>query len=149
MVIKFIFLASILISFVQNSTHSVNVGFTANYIFWEELTDNQKEDILNSNYIYDKAILFYKMKSKISDNDESKSLLDTLSAMTNNEKVNAFYFFLFNQICLSSDGAVSDLLGNYCQRIILNSPEYVIEYFLRNDILLHKYAQYLGYELYY
>jgi hypothetical protein len=121
-----------------------------NYVYWEDLTDDQKDEILNSNAVNKEALAFYKGEQQVSDNSKTIALLDTLSSITSSEKkTTSFYFFLFNQICIKADGALAEMLGDYCQRIVLNSPEYVINYFIKNENVLKKYAQYLGYELYF
>lgn len=119
------------------------------FVYWEDLTENQRNDILNTENINKEAIEFYKGTLKIGDNDQTTALLNILSSISDKDKTAPFYFFLFNQICIKSDGALSEMLGNYCQRIVLSSPAYVITYFDRNKEILKKYAEYLGYELYF
>ena len=151
MLLKYIFIISLFVfSCVQNNGNSIKNILPGNYVYWEDLTDNQKDEILNSKVVNKEALAFYKGERQIGDNNKTIALLDTLSSIINSEeKVTSFYFFLFNQICIKADGALSEILGDYCQRIVLNSPEYVINYFIKNENVLKKYAQYLGYELYF
>jgi len=118
-------------------------------VYWENLNENQRKDILSSKDVNEEAIELYNGKIKIGDNNKTILLLGTLTSISEKGKTTPFYFFLFNQICIKSDGALSELLGDYCQRIVLSSPGYVINYFIGNEDVLKKYAEYLGYELYF
>src|ERR1035437_1152529 len=120
------------------------------YVYWENLTDKVQNEILSSGLVCQEALDYYNKKLKLSDNSDAFFLLDTLTSFNNkNKKVDAFYFFLFNQICKKSDGAISEGLGIYCQRQILNAPSFVITYFSKDKEILLKYAQLLGYEFYF
>jgi len=117
--------------------------------YWEALNEDQKAEILKSKEINRTAIDFYHGKIKVGDNNITINLLDTITSFHNSKAISSFYFFLFNKICNTADGALSEILGSYCQRVILNSPSYVIDYFSRNDKIMRKYAELLGYELYF
>ena len=120
------------------------------YVYWENLTAKEQNEILGSSHVYKDAINYYKRKLILSDNPKTFNLIDTLiSSKNKNKKVDAFYFFLFNQICKESDGALSEGLGDHCQRSILKAPSFVITYFSKNKEILLKYAQFLGYEFYF
>lgn len=117
--------------------------------YWEALNENQKAEILKSKEINIAAIDFYHGKIKIGDNNITINLLDTITSLHNSKAISSFYFFLFNKICTTADGALSEMLGSYCQKVMLNSPSYVLDYFSRNDNAMKKYAELLGYELYF
>lgn len=117
--------------------------------YWEDLNEDQKAEILKSEVINISAIDFYYGKIKVEDNNITINLLDTITSFHNSKAISSFYFFLFNKICNTADGALSEILGSYCQRVILNSPSYVINYFKRNNMIMRKYAELLGYELYF
>lgn len=117
------------------------------YPYWENLSKIQKDKILNSNNTNKLVVKLYNGDLILQDDDMSKQLLDTLTNLTG-EKA-ALYLYLFNHICTSSDGAISEMLGSYCQKALLNSPIYVFTYLSKNENLLKKYAEYLGYELYF
>ncbi len=118
------------------------------YVYWEDLSKNQKKEILDSQEIDKEVLAFYNGEFKLGDNEQTTILLNKLSSATSEAKSFPLYFFLFNQVCAKSDGAISEFLGSYCQKVILNSPEYIFHYFIENENLLKIYAQYLGYELY-
>jgi hypothetical protein len=120
-----------------------------NFIYWEDLTNSEKNNILNTFQIDRNAINYYYGKFALSDNDIVTSLLETITANTEQEEVACFYFYIFNQICTKADGAISEIIGKYCQRIIINNPLYTIIYFGRNKKTLETYAKLIGYELYF
>jgi len=151
MILKLIFiLSSVFFSCTSNSGTGINRSLSdTTFVYWENLTEIQKNVIIKSESASKEAIEFYNGKFKIGDNDQTIALLNTLTSTYDKDKTAPFYFFLFNQICIKADGALSEILGDYCQRIVLSSPAYVVTYFSRNESILKKYAQYLGYELYF
>lgn len=119
------------------------------FVYWENLKENQKNDILNSCNISKDVLEFYKGNFNIGDNSQTVKLLNRLSSISDKEKATPLYFYLFNQICIKADGSLSEILGNYCQKIVLSFPSYVVVYLGKNEDILKKYAQYLGYKLYF
>jgi hypothetical protein len=116
-------------------------------IYWEEFNESKKEEILELSSTNELVRRYYKGSYKVSDDDTITILLDTLVNIRGEQA--ALYFFLFNNICDKADGAVAELLGGFCQDIILKSPVYVFSYLSDNELLLKKYAMHLGYELYF
>ena len=151
MILKLIFiLSSVFFSCTPHSGTCINRSLSdTTFVYWENLTENQRNVILNSENVSKEAIEFYKGKLKIGDNGQTTALLNKLTSASNKDEMAPFYFFLFNQVCIKADGALSEMLGDYCQKIVLSSPAYVVNYFSRNESILKKYAQYLGYELYF
>ena len=129
------------------SCQGINRQAEQKYPYWENLSEVQKDKILSSNKIGQSVIKLYNGTLSLQDNDESKQLLDTLTNL--NGENTPLYFYLFNHICSSPDGAIAELMGEYCQKILLNAPVYVFTYLSKDEILLKKYAEYLGYELYF
>ena len=117
------------------------------YPYWENLSKSQKDIILKTNNINKSVIKLYNGNLILQDDDESKQLLDTITSLKG-EKA-ALYFYLFNRICTSSDGVISEVLGGYCQKVLLDDPSFAFTYLSNNEILFKKYAEYLGYELYF
>lgn len=117
--------------------------------YWESLDEDKKAEFLKSKEINRTALDFYLGKFEVGENDITINLLDTITSSYNSKAISSFYFFLFNRICTTADGSISEILGSYCQRVILNSPSYVICYFRHNDKIMSKYAEFLGYELYF
>ena len=132
----FIFIPVIL-SFSHNSVALLNnPKIDTTFVYWENMTKNQRIDVLSSKLIDKNAIEFYEGKLKIGDNNQTIALLNTLSVLSNKGNLSPFYFFLFNRVCNEADGALSEMLGDYCQRIILDSPAYTIGYFTKHKTLL-------------
>jgi hypothetical protein len=115
--------------------------------YWNDIKEENKESILNSETIYDDALKYYKGEFNILDNERTLKLLDTLTSLEQNLK--PLYFYLFNKICYKSDGALAGVIGKYCQKILLNDPQYVFGYFKKDKRLFNKYTDLLGYELYF
>lgn len=151
MTLKLIFiLSSVFLYCSQNNSTCPSRSLPdTTFVYWENLSVNQKNDILISDNISKDALEFYKGNFKIGDNSQTTTLLNMLSSIGDKEKTTPFYFFLFNQICIKADGSLSEILGNYCQKIVLSFPTYVVAYLGKNEDILKKYAQYLGYELYF
>lgn len=90
---------------------------------------------------------FYLEEFIPSDNDTTFELLDILTGK--NEIIYPFYFHFFNAICLLSDGAISEVMGKHCMRMIYNYPKYTFSFFKDNSQLLGKYIVFITYELYF
>jgi hypothetical protein len=106
--------------------------------------------VLSSDKLYKDAIEYFNGHLTVSDNDRTFVLLDSISTLPINEPMKrAFYFHLFNAICAKADGAVSEVLGDYCQNMLLSDTEYVVNYLMNNQGLTKRYASLLGYELYF
>lgn len=153
----FIKLFSLCLIFQSCTNQSANVNDKQSiivqereYIYWDNLSELQKREVLLSDIIYKDAVAFYEGKLKLTDDNRMFALLDTLTSFKkNNENLNSFYFYVFCQICNISDGSISESLGIYCQNAILNAPEYHLNYFSGNKNTFHKYIQYIGAELYF
>ncbi|BEG99153.1 hypothetical protein BSYN_14180 [Bacteroides sedimenti] len=105
--------------------------------------------VLDSSEIDKYAMSYYQGCFKPSDDSLTLNLLEELTNERASCHAKAFYFHLFNQICMKADGALSEMLGVYCQRIMLNSSVYVLGYFQRNKNVEQIYANLIGYELYF
>lgn len=116
--------------------------------YWENFTPAEKKNLLSHKDVYKDAIAFYNGEFKASDDDRTFRLLDTL---TQSDRYLTFYFYLFNQIVTTSDGALSEVMGQYCIRITNRYPAYVFQYLARRYLdgdtsFLLDYADYIGYE---
>lgn len=119
------------------------------YIYWEDMNKSLQENILNSPATHKIAVDFYLGSFIISDNDSTIKLLNKITSKNSHSQENIFYFYVFNKICLKSDGALSEMLGAYCLKFILNNPELTLSYFKRNPEIEKLYAMFIGYELYF
>lgn len=120
-------------------------------LYWENLDCEMKQKVLNNKSLPSNVLCFYKENIRLTDSQKIIELLDTLIADFNNrnKEFRALYFYIFNQICLKADGALSETFGHYCLAIVMKSPEYVINYLCNHDDLMVKYSTFLGYEFYF
>ena len=58
-------------------------------------------------------------------------------------------FFLFNKILMSSDGALSEMLGPYAFKMVCEAPEYVLSFLRGDNSLEERYVSFIGLELYF
>lgn len=117
--------------------------------YWESIPKEKQINLLQSGKISKDAYSLYKGDLIIKDNGQSNTLLDSLSLLPADTEMKALYFYLFNQVCQKSDGASNEILGKYCQKIILSDIEYVLYYLKNNQDLLKQYIQLLGTEFYF
>jgi hypothetical protein len=118
------------------------------YTYWENLTSNEQDSVLLLPLIDKNVLLYYQNNFQLSeDNNLTLELLDSVTKWGSKTKI--LYFYIFNQICKHSDGYVSEILGNYCLIIILNDPDYVLNYFKKDKKTEMLYAMFLGSEFYF
>jgi len=124
------------------------------YQYWENMNPAEKEQFLSSHQIDKLALQFYNGKFTVSDNNISFKFLKILTTKSSN--LIPFYNYLFNKICYKADGALSETLGKYCFRMIINNTDYVINYFTydrenkkSNKYCYQLYGNILGYEMYF
>lgn len=117
--------------------------------YWEDLTKVEQESILHSPQIDKNAIKYYYGSFKATDNESTENLLNKIISEKNQTKETILYFFIFNQICLKSDGALSEILGEYCMKFLQRNPALVLRYFQRNKKVEKVYGEFIGYELYF
>lgn len=122
---------------------------TDSFIYWKKIPYDEQIELLQSNRICKDAYDLYKGNFKVCDNTRTEILLDSLSLLSTDIKIKALYFYLFNQICLEADGALSEMLGRYCQKVILSDIEYILYYLKNNRGIFIKYSQLLGHEFYF
>lgn len=141
-------------SFISCTSRSESVSSNKlinEFRYWEDLTSDEQNVILNNSSVNRDVISYYNNSLNISDNKTSIALLETITSTyeIDNEGLLMLYFFVLNQIVLDADGAVTESLGKYCQRMVLKNPTYIIKYFKRNKVIFQLYADLIGYELYF
>lgn len=121
--------------------------------FWELMSQKEKENFLNNSNVNKLALDYYNGNFKASDDEQTFRLLDTL---THNNEYFPLYYFLFNEICAVSDGALSEAMGPYCLKMLLNEPNFVINHFTferknfgKSQYLYQLYASFIGEEFYF
>ena len=120
--------------------------------FWEDLNCSQQTDIIRS--CRSEALKkLYIGDFVLSDNEKTEKLLNEL--VTANDTILSLSFYLFNKISIESDGALSEMIGEYSIEFLARHPKYILSYFTRerelssNKPLWINYAQSVGYELYF
>lgn len=86
---------------------------------------------------------------RVNNIDNQTKLLNSLSELSMKKEVKVLYFYLFNQICQRADGELFEILGTYCQKVVLGDVEYVIYYLKIYPALSKEYANLLGSEFYF
>ena len=144
---------SIFILYLSLSNLSV-IQSLQNNLYWENMSSSEKEHFLSSHKIDQVALQYYNGKFIVSDDNNTFKLLKTLTAKK--PALIPFYNYLFNKICKKADGALSEALGKYCLSMIINNPDYVINYFTferenkkGNEHYYQLYGNILGYEMYF
>ncbi len=143
-----IFILLISISNVLEASHKKE------YVYWERLNTSEKINFMSSHNINSLVLDYYKGDLKITDNENTFELLEVL--VSADSELFPLYYYLFNKICSESDGAISEILGKYCLQIILNDPNYVINYFTfeienlkKNKYCYQLFGEFLGEEMYF
>jgi hypothetical protein len=118
-------------------------------MYWEDLTEYSRKEILNAPGTFMPAVDFY--KGKLIPNDDSLTflLLDTITGAGN---FNQLYFYEFNEILKKSDGALAEAMGEYCGNMLYNYPNETFNYIIndtlikRENSLLKLYTDFMGWE---
>lgn len=116
-------------------------------IYWEDLPESQKTQIID--FVSSEIVLQHlNGKIKLSDDSLTFVLLNELS--NPNDTLLPLYFYLFNKILEKSDGALSEMVVDYCLEFLVKHTEFVFFYFdkYNDEQLMNVYALMIGYELY-
>ena len=125
--------------------------------YWDDLSSSQKTEMLekcNSTLIKD----FYEGKFRATDDDKTWNLLNELVAAS--DSCFSLSFYLLNQICYRSDGALSEMVGEFCVEFLAKFPKEVLAFFPKErevlpfflwnrEPLWKRYALFVGVELYF
>lgn len=119
--------------------------------YWEDLSCSQKSEILGSC----KSVTikrFYEGQFSPTDDDKTLQLIKEL--VSSNDTVLPLSFYLFNKICANSDGALSEMVEEFCAKFLADHPLYILSYFTKerllnkNQNIIETYAMFVGVELY-
>ncbi|MDP4183616.1 MAG: hypothetical protein Q8862_00455 [Bacteroidota bacterium] len=124
--------------------------------YWEDMSKIEKNRVLYNKLINKYILKIYQGKYDIAKDEHEDRVIFLLKTLTENknDSLKAFYFFVFNQVCINSDGYFSEMLGDYCMIIVLNNSKYMFDFFTKNiehkDFkLLNLYSNFIGSELYF
>ncbi len=115
--------------------------------YWEYLTETEQNEFLKNTPVSTIAIDYFKGKFKAADDSLTFELLDTL---TESRDYNPFYFYLFNKISMSTDGALAEVIPAYSYLFFRSHPAEEIGYFTlermqhSNHEKIERYAKIFG-----
>ena len=118
------------------------------YQYWEELSDSSKLKVIKSLNIDVNVSKLYLHQIMLSDDSLSEAILDTLCMPSEGNK-RMLYFYLMNEIIMSADGSLAEVLGGYCYRLVVNNPDFILVYLNKNPRIANEYITMIATELYY
>ncbi len=115
--------------------------------YWDDLDENSKSEILKSVDVDNNILKLYLHEIKLSDNDMSATIMDTLCSSADGNK-RMLHFYVLNENVKTADGAVAEMLGGYCVKYVNENTDYALEYFSKHQDVAHNYADMIANELY-
>lgn len=114
--------------------------YTNKYKFWEDLSPQTKDSILNLPHTYSDTKKYYYNKFTITNNQRTFDLLDTLVYRRNSPLPLSLKLFIFNDIIDNVDTTMDLVMGNYAFSMILGDRGMVLKYLSNNSAIAKKYA---------
>ena len=124
-----------------------SIANAGEYQYWDDLDENSKSEIIKSIDVDKNIMKLYLHEMKLSDNDLSAAILDTLCSSTDSNK-RMLYFYILNEIANTADGTVAEMLGGYCIKYVNENTDYALEYFRIHQDVANIYAESIAGELY-
>lgn len=124
-----------------------SIANAGEYQYWDDLDENSRSEIIKSIDVDKNIMKLYLHEMKLSDNDLSAAILDTLCSSTDSNK-RMLYFYILNEIANTADGAVAEMLGGYCIKYVNKNTDYALEYFSIHQDVANNYAESIAGELY-
>jgi len=90
---------------------------------------------------------YYEGRFKPSDDDKTYELLKSITKK--NDQFFPIFFNTLNEIIQVSDGALAEMITEFCFEMINNYPAETFDYFTKNKNLSLEYAGFLGSEFYF
>ena len=115
-------------------------------ICWEDFTAEKRESILEQ--VNPLISDYYAGRFTASDDERTENLLNLLTSQQKDKDIRALYFSVFNQILMSSDGALAEMLGPYSIKMVCEEPEYILTYLCKNKALEEEFIHSIGTEIY-
>ena len=137
----------IIFTAVTSLLFSGSVSLAQSGIYWEDLSAERQNAIISSNDIDPIVLDFFNGKRFPSDDEATFDYLGILVSKTDVDELKALYFYLLNRVAYKSDGALSETMGSYLYRFLMNCPQYVFEYLCGNEEFWKVYVSHIGYEL--
>lgn len=117
------------------------------YQYWDDLDENSKSEIINSVDVDKNIMKLYLHEIKLSDNDMSATIMDTLCSSADGNK-RMLHFYILNENVKTADGAVAEMLCGYCVKYVNENSDYALEYFSKHQDVANNYAYMIANELY-
>ena len=133
----------------DNLPKDTNNTYTQVYksnVYWEYIPKSKQDSILR--HTDSDLLSLYQGKIVVSDNNESFEFLDKLCHRVSGAK-QALYFLLFSKIMEEVDGALAEVMGEYCMRFVDKNADFVLPYLANHEELCKLYASFIATELYY
>ena len=115
--------------------------------YWDDLDENSKSEIIKSVDVDKNIVKLYLHEIKLSDNDMSATIMDTLCSSTDGNK-RKLHFYVLNENVNMADGAVAEMLGGYCVKYVNENTDYALEYFSKHQDVSNNYMDMIASELY-
>ena len=134
----------------NNAHYSQFMNFLSHaeeFQYWDDLDENSKTEIIKSIDVDKNIMKLYLHKIKLSDNDMSATILDTLSSSTDGYK-RMLHFYILNEIVNTADGAVAEMVSGYCVKYVNENTDYALEYFSKHQDVAINYVYIIAGELY-
>ena len=124
-----------------------SIANAGEYQYWDDLDEKSKSEIIKSIDVDKNIMKLYLHEMKLSDNDLSAAILDTLCSSTDSNK-RMLYFYILNEIANTADEVVAYILGEYCIKYVNENTDYALEYFSKHQDVANNYAESIAGELY-
>ncbi len=123
-------------------------GWETITIYWDDISPEEQAGILRSSYVPANVREYYFRTEKPSDDEATFDVLKIVSNITPPWQKRALYIHIFDRILENADGALSEVMGEYCLRILKSDPEYVMYYLNEQSGTMQRFASAIAYEYY-
>ncbi len=128
---------------------SLQIRNLTGFVYWDNLSSEKKEDVADKIKRSKSIVASYVQNTfTVGDNNLTDSLLSALSNMPSNREVKSFYFHLFNDIAIKSDGALAEMVSEYIKPMLLSDVDYVLTYIMNHKEYYTLYTSMLAENLY-
>lgn len=110
--------------------------------YWESFSPDEQARIVRSSCSLAQAYYFDRFKP--TDNDDTLILLDYLTTWGDTLDLYPLKFYLFNKLISAADGALAEVLGDYCIRWLNHDSPYVLCYLHNQPKLEYEYLLLVG-----
>lgn len=128
--------------------YSCDMSFADKYQYWEDLSEKSKSEIILSLDVDENVMKLYMHQIKLSDDAISIAILDTLCMPSEGDK-RMLNFYIMNETVKCADGALAELICEYCVEYIYKNADYVLGYFSKHHDVGNEYSIFVATELYF